>query len=160
MTGVSSSIARADQQRRGDVAELERSDRCDDAPELATQDRANLEADRARCATFGSFAARIAYTIAATASKPGMTDAGSRWHADEGDERDAEQRSDDRAEVVHRALEAVRPPYAPAGTTSREQRVAGGDASPRTAHAAERSTATCQTAFASPISDDSTAVVP
>ncbi len=100
-----------DEQGGGDVADLERGEPGEHAPEPATQHRADLEA---QLLAFGDLrepglADRVAdRRRCQQPGNDGDQDRGA--HAEQGDEAEREQRADDGAEVIHGALEPVGTP--------------------------------------------------
>jgi len=72
--------------------------------------------------------------------------------AERGDQAEREQRAADRTEVVHRSFEAVGPAVGAAGTRSASRALRAGTRRPRAVQAPARSTPTCQTLPAAPVS--------
>jgi hypothetical protein len=98
-----------DQQRRGRVADLERGDGAEEPAELSLEDGAHAQPDLHPFPP-----AAVTGTADGVHDRPGRQQTRNDRqrdrppHPDQRDEGERQQRADDRAEVVHRALEAVR----------------------------------------------------
>ncbi|MDX6718449.1 MAG: hypothetical protein QOJ63_703 [Solirubrobacteraceae bacterium] len=129
--GSSRSVARRSQQRRRDVADLERADPHHQPSELAAQDRTHADAQRA--ALLDARARRAADRVQDRRDREQARNdrqLDRSPHAARGDERERQQRAADGAQVVHRALEAVGAPVRGGRHDVRQQRVARRDAQP------------------------------
>ena len=123
-------IGRAeDHQRRGEVPQLEGSRGREEAAEPTVHERPDAQADRLVVAhgERGGVADRVDDRERGEQAGDDR-EQDRRAHADQPDERDGEQWAADRAEVVHRAVEAVGAAVGGGGDHVGEQRVAGGNA--------------------------------
>jgi hypothetical protein len=100
-----------DQQRRRDVPDFEDPDRPKEPAELAAHDRPEPQPDRLTLSLFGSRGAadRVDDRRHGEQARNDRQQDG-RANADQPDQPERKQRTDNRAQVVHRALEAVGAP--------------------------------------------------
>ena len=148
-----------DHQRGRGVAELERADADEQAPQPAPEDGTDVQPDRAALPDL-----RGPHPVRGVGDGQRRPEAGDDReddrapHADERDEQQREERSDDRAEVVHHPLEAVGAAVGVAIDQVGEQGVPCRPADPRATHAPVRRIPTCNGVTANPIALERTAV--